>query len=295
MLLGSENTVPSVLSWGKSPSRVSYTPKESKFTETPLSIYRHTELFFPLCPQGSWVGTSSWSNSCCTQYHDPLTLGAAIESGLLWKIFFLMVDYLMRSLSFLPTNGLPGGTTQELIRHVCLYTDSYRLSSRFFWEPSQLCYKQGSRGILGREIFLKSIYQIVPESLLWLNWETLLFQLTALTRQIAQGQSFPEDQLCWELAPRRVTLTYPDTTVRPRTTFSTHGLNESQCRATHSPKSLYQVIPSLKISSLHGNTLFSLIQKRTSGSQKRGRFLLQSAWPIMQGSCNHVPEWMFLR
>lgn len=202
MLLGSENIVPSVLSWGKSPSRAAYTPKESKFTGIPLSIYRHTELFFPLCPQGSWFGTSSWSNSCCTRYHDPLTLGAAIESGLLWKIFFLMVNYLTRSLSFLPTSGLPGGTTQEFIRHVFLYTDSYRLSSRYFWEPSQLCSKQGPRRILGRDLFLKSIYQIVPESLLCLNWETLLFQLTALTRQIAQGQSFPEDQLCWELATK---------------------------------------------------------------------------------------------
>lgn len=87
MLLGSENIVPSVLSWGKSPSRAAYTPKESKFTGTPVSIFRHTELFFPLCPQGSWFGTSSWSNSCCTRYHDPLTLGATIESGLLLKDF----------------------------------------------------------------------------------------------------------------------------------------------------------------------------------------------------------------
>jgi len=37
MLLGSENIVPSVLNWGKSPGRVAYIRKESEFTEIPFS------------------------------------------------------------------------------------------------------------------------------------------------------------------------------------------------------------------------------------------------------------------
>ena len=63
-------------------------------------------------------------------------------------------------------------------------------------------------------------------SLLWINCSSLLFQLAALTRERAQAQSFLEDQLRWELVPRRVILTFPDSPVRSRTLFLFCGLNE---------------------------------------------------------------------
>ena len=48
--------------------------------------------------------------------------------------------------------------------------------------------------------------------------------------------------------------------------------------------------PSLKISGLHGSTLFSLLHRGNSGFQKRERFA--PTWTIIQGSCN---QWMLLR
>ena len=77
MLLGSENIVPSVLNWGKSPGRVAYIRKESEFTEIPFSTSRHTDLLFPCVLRVAELG----HNPCCTgYYHDSPTLGAAAES-----------------------------------------------------------------------------------------------------------------------------------------------------------------------------------------------------------------------
>ena len=77
MLLGSENIVPSVLNWGKSPGRVAYIPKESEFTEIPFSPFRHTDLFFPCVLRVAELENNSY---CTGYYHDCPTLGAAAES-----------------------------------------------------------------------------------------------------------------------------------------------------------------------------------------------------------------------
>ena len=96
------------------------------------------------------------------------------------------------------------------------------------------------------------------------------------------------------MAPRKVSLTCLDITVRLRTTFPLHGLNKPQCRAAHGPKNLCQVIHHSRYLAFM-EVLFSLFYTEGTQGSRRERDLLQHntiIWTIIQGSCN---QWMLLR